>query len=230
MNRNVISWINQLKDFAKIFATAAWLYPRFYSQTGEDMILNQMLGKRKGVYIDIGSGYPIWYSNTYFLYRRGWNGILVDPIRRNILFSKILRPRDKAVLGAISKNEGKGIFHEFENYAYSTLDSTVIESRLAAGLKLRATYTVELILLESLVSQLPIDSLVVLSIDTEGQELEILESIDFNLFTPAIILVEELVSPLVTSIIREKMTEKGYTLHAYTGFTSVYRNMFFESY
>jgi FkbM family methyltransferase len=222
--------INQLKDFAKIFASARWLYPRFYSQTGEDMILNQMLGKRKGVYVDIGSGYPIWCSNTYFLYRRGWSGVLVDPIRRNITYSKILRPRDKAILGAVSKNDGEGIFYEFENYAYSTLDPTILVSRLAAGLKLRATYTVQLISFESLVSKFPRESLMILSIDTEGQELEILQSINFKVFSPAIILVEELVSPLITSTIRERMSELGYTLHAFTGFTSIYRNASFESY
>jgi FkbM family methyltransferase len=220
----------EIKDFLKLFATARYLYPRFYSQTGEDMILNQMLGKRKGTYIDIGSGYPIWYSNTYFLYRRGWTGVLVDPIRKNVKYSKFLRRRDTVILGAVSRHQGKAIFHEFKNYAYSTLDASAYESRLASGLELRASYEVETISFKSLVDLIPKNPLTIVFIDTEGHEFNILKSINFNLFRPAIIVVEELVSPLIYSPIRDFLAEKGFVLHAYTGLSSIYRDASFEAY
>jgi hypothetical protein len=89
------------------------------------MILNQMLGNRKGVYIDIGSGYPIWYSNTYYFYRRGWSGVLIDPIWRNIKYSRYLRPRDISILGVVADKESDGTFYEFNSYEYSTLDESV---------------------------------------------------------------------------------------------------------
>ena len=190
-----------------MFITARFLFTRFYSQTGEDMILNQMLGKRKGTYIDIGSGYPIWYSNTYFLYRHGWTGVLVDPIGRNVKYSKFVRPRDTVVHAAVSDLAGTKKFYEFKNYAYSTFDVSLYESRIASGLELKSSYEVEMINFGNLIDLIPQNSLTILSIDVEGYELNILKSIDFNSFSPAIIVVEELDSPFHHSSIRELLTK-----------------------
>jgi hypothetical protein len=102
---------------------------------------------------------------------------------------------------------------------------------MAAGLELRATYPVELVKFEDLRRSLPLNSLVVLSIDTEGNELEILQSIDFSTFTPSIIVLEELVSPISSnSKSRDLLSQSGYVLHAYTGSTSIYRNLHFQSF
>jgi hypothetical protein len=149
----------RFKNFLKIFYTARFLFPRFYSQTGEDMILNQMLGKRRGAYIDIGSGHPIWYSNTYYFYRRGWNGILIDPIRQNIKYSRYLRPRDITILGAVSIKESKGTFYEFKNYEYSTLDELLYRKRMAAGLEFKSTYEVKIINFDTIIKLVDINSL-----------------------------------------------------------------------
>lgn len=221
----------RFKNFLKIFYTARFLFPRFYSQTGEDMILNQMLGKRRGAYIDIGSGHPIWYSNTYYFYRRGWNGILIDPIRQNIKYSRYLRPRDITILGAVSIKESKGTFYEFKNYEYSTLDELLYRKRMAAGLEFKSTYEVKIINFDTIIKLVDINSLVVLSIDTEGFELQILKGINFETFTPTIILVEELKLPKEKiSEVYNLLTEKGYELYAFTGYTAIYTHHTFTSY
>ena len=52
----------------------------YYSQFGEDVVLRELMGKRhpKGSYLDIGCYHPRKHSNTYFLYKLGWSGMLVD--------------------------------------------------------------------------------------------------------------------------------------------------------
>ena len=56
---------------------------KFYGQSAEDAILQILLPERNGVYIDIGCGNPIKTSNTFVFYKRGWKGVVVDPISLN---------------------------------------------------------------------------------------------------------------------------------------------------
>ena len=223
--------MRKLKKFLKISFFARFLYPRFYSQTGEDIIISQMLGKRKGQYIDIGSGYPIWGSNTFNLYLKGWNGILIDPIKRNIKYSRLIRPRDKSILGAIGSKKEIAIFYEFTDYVYSTFSKEVCESRIDGGLVLKNKYEVNFIVINELVQFLDESKLTLLSIDTEGQEESILKSINFDKFLPEIIIAEEIESPLKNiSRIGIFLNEKGYSLHAYTGYSSIYCHSSFIAY
>ena len=51
-----------------------------YSQTGEDLILDILLkDKPKGFYIDIGGNHPKKFNNTFLFYKKGWDGINVEP-------------------------------------------------------------------------------------------------------------------------------------------------------
>ena len=52
----------------------------FYSQFGEDKILNELIPNKftNGFYVDVGCFHPKKYSNTYILFRRGWRGINID--------------------------------------------------------------------------------------------------------------------------------------------------------
>ena len=51
----------------------------YYSQFGEDTILRELLGKKRGgVYVDVGCYHPRKFSNTYLLHRRGWSGVNID--------------------------------------------------------------------------------------------------------------------------------------------------------
>jgi FkbM family methyltransferase len=213
----------RVKATVKTSFLARYLYPRFYSQTGEDAIIFQYFGKVNGTYLDIGSGRPIWYSNTYFLYKRGWRGILVDPISKNIFHSKLARPRDKSIQAAISDSASEAIFFEFDPPEYSTFNLQTGSSLQAAGVKLKSQKKIRLTTL----SDLPLDFLsekpLLINIDTEGFEFEIIKSIfDLDLF-PDMILVEEHVSPILKkSAIQEFLKSRNFYLHAYTGLTSIY--------
>ena len=65
-----------------------------YSQMYQDMFVLSMLnGKRKGVYLEIGSGHPVYGNNTYLLEKYfDWTGQSID--KANYLFdSELYEPR-----------------------------------------------------------------------------------------------------------------------------------------
>ena len=64
-----------------------------YSQFGEDAVLQHLLKKSTGTFVDIGAYHPVLYSNTYAFYRRGWSGIVIDPNPRFKKLYRLFRPR-----------------------------------------------------------------------------------------------------------------------------------------
>src|SRR5919106_1421865 len=53
-----------------------------YAQAGEDLVVNfifESLKARTISYLDIGAYDPVYLSNTYYFYRRGHRGVLVEP-------------------------------------------------------------------------------------------------------------------------------------------------------
>ena len=75
---------------------------KFYGQLSEDAILQTLWPEKKGFYLDIGCGNPIKTSNTYVFYKRGWRGIVIDPVSLNQKLFRILRPKDKFILSVFS--------------------------------------------------------------------------------------------------------------------------------
>jgi FkbM family methyltransferase len=213
----------RLRSTVKTSFFARYLYPRFYSQTGEDAIIFQYFGKVKGNYLDIGSGRPIWYSNTYFLYKKGWRGILVDPISKNIFHSKIARPRDVSILAAVADSASEAVFFEFDPPEYSTFNLETATKLQVAGVKLKNQKKLKLTTVGDLTLNFPTDQPLLVNIDTEGFEFEIIKSIfDLDL-NPDMILVEEHDSPILNaSTIREFLKSRNFHLLAYTGLTSIY--------
>jgi FkbM family methyltransferase len=213
----------RLRSTVKTSFLARYLYPRFYSQTGEDAIIFQYFGKVKGTYLDIGSGRPIWYSNTYFLYKKGWRGICIDPISKNIFHSRIARPRDVNILAAIADTASEAVFFEFDPPEYSTFNLETAIKLQAAGVKLKNQKKLRLTTIGDLTLNFPTDKPLLVNIDTEGFEFEIVKSIfDLDL-NPDMILVEEHDSPILNaSTIGEFLKSKNFYLLAYTGFTSIY--------
>ena len=73
-----------------------------YSQFAEDLILKEIFGNFVGKYVDIGCFHPVRYSNTYFLFKKGWEGINIDVNQTSIDLFDIARPNDKNICAAIS--------------------------------------------------------------------------------------------------------------------------------
>ena len=72
---NILNIFNRLKDFLN---WDQWKR-HSYSQEGEDLVLRKIFKKQdKGFYVDVGAHHPKRFSNTFLLYKKGWNGINID--------------------------------------------------------------------------------------------------------------------------------------------------------
>lgn len=183
-----------------------------YSQFGEDFVLSQVCPPN-GYYIDIGSGRPISGSNTFLLYRQGWSGTLIDPIRQNILLSYLLRRRDKKVHAAIGI-PGETYFFHLYPYEYSTVSDVraknLIDNKKA---QLVSKDKLNVIEIRKLFSG-PVKGCLLLCIDVEGMDLQVLTSFPFEIQKPDVICVEETMGDTDNSLeIYNFLTNRGYRIY-----------------
>ena len=183
------SWINFY--FYALYSFLISKTQDFYSQTGEDELLRKYLPEAIGSFVDVGAGQPVRGSNTYYFYKRGWSGILIDPVDFNLRLTKLFRKRDKFIQNIVSSKNAALNFYEFYPAEYSTIEKSVAESLVNRGIKLRSKIDLKPITLASLnLSCDPTDA-TLLSVDVEGHDLEVLQSNNWLGFKPRVICVEE---------------------------------------
>lgn len=211
----------------------SYFYFPSYSQWGEDAVISQYLHSKIGSYIDIGSGHPIIGNNTFFLYQRGWTGVLVDPIRLNSELSKKHRSRDIFLQNVVSNSNTNLDFWEFSKYGISTIDENRAKLLVRQGEELIDNYKVSAIKLSDVFSsfinlgkELP----ELLSIDVEGAELDVLESNDWISYKPYLVCIEILNNDLFGEVIKNNpvflfLTSKGYVLRASVGNSLIFLNV-----
>ena len=198
---------------------------RSYSQKFEDILICGLLGDEVGSYIDVGSGLPCFGSNTYRLYKRGWNGILIDPVPRNIRLSKFFRRRDICLNLGVGDKEGAMDFYHFDPYELSTFDETVANRRITADfVRLKGIVPIQISTLSNLLKGHTLIAPLVLSVDTEGFEMQVLRGYDWNAVKPQIICIEEFDNPInVDTEVKNFLGDQGYELTYYTGLSAIYR-------
>ena len=191
-----------------------------YSQFGEDRVINGFFAnQQRGVYVDVGCNHPIAYSNTWQLYLRGWRGVGIDPNPRLVEEYRRRRPNDVVVQKAVSNHDGKVDFYFSHE---SDLISGIGEQ--AAGPWKRTPQNSSIVqcecqTLETILANnnIPLD-FDLLSIDVEGHELVILESIDFSCIRPRLIVVEmhdfDLMHPEIDAVYA-RLVSSGYQLISY---------------
>jgi FkbM family methyltransferase len=161
-----------------------------YSQLGQEKYLNENFFKNKtnGVFVDIGAHDGITLSNTKFFEELGWQGICVEPIPE--IFEK-LKINRKCICEqyAVSDEDGIGEFLVLKGWTemLSGLANEYVQShvnRINAEISERGgskeIIPINTIKLQTLLDRHNITYIDYLSVDTEGNELKILKSIDFN--------------------------------------------------
>lgn len=195
----------------------------FYSQFGEDAKLKNYLSGEKGFYLDIGSGDPVKGSNTFNLYKNGWRGILVDPLYNNIFLSKLIRWKDKSIRGFIGDVKSEIVFYELNPYEYSTAIESraleLIESNKATLLKKSLQVS---ILISELGIKLDDNRPSLLSIDCEGYDYEILQTIDLSEYKFSIVIVEDFFDDRSVSKIHNLLINNQYELVERAAPSSIY--------
>jgi hypothetical protein len=197
---------------------------RSYSQTGEDSACKKFLPENYGNYLDVGCGQPVHGSNSYFLYRKGWDGIVIDPILNNSRLFKYLRPRDSFKRILIGTKGSKSVFYEIIPYVYSTTNLDFAERWVSEGRKIKSQTSLDN---ESLGDIHPFAQPLdpnFLSIDIEGKEMECLMGIDFSVYSPRVICIEEWEENILDgkSEIRYFLEGKQYKLMDRTELSSIF--------
>jgi FkbM family methyltransferase len=161
----------------------------YYSQLGEDKLLNEKYfkNKRDGFFIELGAMDGITYSNTLFFEQQfGWTGVLIEPQKSmyDLLINN--RPNCYNFNYAISEVEGDTLFRG--SHALGGIDSTMTEQHKTSW-NLTETYFVKSKPMKDILKDLSIKEIDLFSVDVEGGELEVLKTFDWDIYVN-IILVE----------------------------------------
>jgi len=184
---------------------------------GQDLLVSQLLGhKRNGVFMDIGANDGVTISNSlYFEGQLGWTGLAVEPIPA--VFALLKNNRTCNTLqGCITPRAGKATFLEMTG-APNMLSTLTAHNTGLTARRIRKNarrqnaavreIEVECFTFQSLIEKYQITEIDFLSIDTEGGELEILESIDFDQCRVRVVSVE---NNYFTGKIRAYMEQSGF--------------------
>ena len=172
-----------------------------YSQEGEDMILRRLFEKQQnGFYVDVGAHHPKRFSNTYFFYKQGWNGINIDAMPNSMKAFNDIRPRDINIEKPISEKKQILTYYAFNEPALNGFSKELSERRAKQdNCIIEFTKDIETATLEEIFeNNLPDNQCIdFLSIDVEGLDFNVLKSNNFLKYKPKVILIEILGSGLL---------------------------------
>jgi len=184
-----------------------------YAQWGEDILLKLYLDTLKEPqpqYIDIGAWDPVDGSNTYLFYRAGGHGVLVEPNPTFCEKLRAVRTRDTVVnagLGATTDTVADyyiiGGDGQLNTFSKKQVDEGHLNVKEVVKMPMRNVNNV----LEENFATAP----ALFSVDTEGFDLTILKTLNFDRWRPKVFCVETIVKVhFRNEEIVQFMKSKGY--------------------
>lgn len=205
-----------------------------FSQAGEDCCIDfllQQLRITKPSYLELGVCNPIIGSNTYLFYSRGANGVLVEADKTQIDFIKKQRPNDKVInVGISSSGQSEADFYVFELQGYNTfVKEEALHREKNSPYKITRVDKVKLESINAIIANNFKSYPDLLSIDIEGLDLEVLQSLDYTKYPIPIICAETCtfsethIKPK-NKLIESLMLSKGYMVYADTYVNTIFVN------
>jgi FkbM family methyltransferase len=199
-----------------------------YSQNGEDVVLWRALqAVIRGRYIEVGANHPSDDSISMAFYARGWSGITVEPDPQFAKLQREQRPGDLLVEAAITANDHETVvFHVVDGTGLSTLDATIARMHAGASHKTH-DITVPTRRLDSILDDAGWggQDIHFMSVDTEGSERDVLESIDLAIWRPWVLVIEA-TEPNTTASTRHTwehiVRDAGYQFCLFDGLSCFY--------
>lgn len=186
------------------------------SQQNQDLFviseLNLVKLPFKGFFVEIGAANGINLSNTYLLETEfNWSGILVEPAI--IWHQELVKNRPNSILDFNCAHNSSGIslnFYQTDIPELSTLKEFSDKDNNVKLRDKRIEYKVKTITLNDLfIKHEAPRHINYLSLDTEGSEFDILNSVNFEIFTFDIITVEHNFTPQRVEI-HKLLTSRGF--------------------
>jgi len=193
-----------------IFSSILEPYSNLYwSQEGEDILIKRIFANKKnGFYVDVGAHHSSRFSNTYKLYKENnWSGVNIDPSLSSYIDLKRKRKRDININIGISDKKEISKFYSFNEAALNTF-SLKKKNQLKLNCKLKKIEKIQCkklsdVLDDCLKKNIKID---LLTIDTEGHDLKVLKSNNWNKYLPDYIIVE-ISSSTLDEIMKDSITK-----------------------
>jgi len=167
-----------------IIKNKIFLPKKSYAHTEEDLFILKEFQNQKGFYVDVGCHHPTRLNNCHLLYQKGWRGINIDISEFSIKLFNLVRTKDINVNRAVSLEQKKVKFY------YDKLISFYISLNKREELdrfKEIISDTLTNIIDQTKFRDKKIDFL---SIDTEGKDFEVLQSLNFERYDPKYICIE----------------------------------------
>ena len=170
--------------------------PRYYSQLGEDQHIYKKYfsGVRNGTFLEMGALDGVLYSNTkMFEDVLGWSGVLIEPIPDAFARLQKNRPGCKLFQAAVSAHEGT-----LDIYSHGAVSSVKENTTHGffngwhAGRNI-PVLSVPSRRLDSILHEAGIKRIDFWSLDVEGSELDVLQTMDWSI--PVYLLCIETQTP-----------------------------------
>lgn len=206
---------------------------KYYSQYCQDAFVGkQFFPKRsKGFFVEVGADDGVDKSNTLFFEDLGWEGICVEPSpsrfkelvknRNCICLNKAIHTGSEPVEFIDIEGYGKGLSGIVENYDarhFERIERETSDNEATVSVN---KVIVDCIPLSSVLEENGVTHVDFISIDVEGSELEVLESIDFKGVTFDVLLIED---NYRDGSLRRFMESKGFRRHGRIAIDEVFVN------
>ncbi|HPJ25957.1 MAG TPA: FkbM family methyltransferase [Synergistaceae bacterium] len=169
----------------------------YSSQYGQDKFVAEYLfpEKNRGIFVDVGANDGVTLSNSLFFEKqRSWTGLCVEPLPE--IFEKLREAREKAFCENVCVSQREGTL-DFAMVEGGDMLSGIVETmdkrhhrRIEKEKGHVAILRLPSLRLQTLLEKYNLDHVDFLSIDTEGSELEVLHSLDFEKTKVGVICVE----------------------------------------
>jgi FkbM family methyltransferase len=174
----------------------------YYAQSGQDEVIEKFFQHQKPkskTFIEVGAFDGVHYSNVRRLVEKyGWTGISIEPVEKNFnkLQKSYIKHPVKCRRYAVGPTDGLTEIH-VSTYPHlpdwGSDVASISEDEKHRWDKFGAlwhTETVPLRRLTSIIQEEGISTLDLLSVDAEGHDLDVLKGLDFELFSPHLIVVD----------------------------------------
>lgn len=178
-----------------------------------------------GIIVEVGAGPPEFLSNSKFFRDHGWRSICVEP---NPKFVKQHKDVGSEVYQyACSNKEGTSEFvinynndHWYcENHDGVSFSALEIRYDNVPEHNTQELISVETIKLNTLLEKLSVNKVDILSIDTEGWELDVMEGFDHIKYDPKVIILENFE---YKDSYEKFMNSRGYIKHSQLDYNEIY--------
>jgi FkbM family methyltransferase len=168
----------------------------YYSQQGEDFVLDAFFDFRPGGYfVDVGAFDGVHLSNSYIFEQRGWSGICVEAAPRYFELCVKNRPGTRCVHAACMSAEQGPVAFNFERgglFSGVNADAGLVAREFASrGIPFEGfeRLLVPSCTLNGLLGD-AVKHVDFASIDVEGSEIDVLEGFDLERYAPRVLLME----------------------------------------